>query len=104
MILDENDVMQLSLFNYEPVETELVKNTVKKNDITIDVGANIGYYTLLMAKNNAIVHSYEPEPYNFDLLSKSTFPHPLHLYNPSSKNILYSPENGISVAAFLNTS
>ena len=69
MQLDENDIMQISLYDYEPIETELVKSTVKKSDITIDVGANIGYYTLLMAKIGAFVHSYEPEPNNFKLLS-----------------------------------
>jgi len=71
MLLDENDVMQLSLFDYELIETEIVKNNVKKNDIVVDVGANIGYYTLLMAKNKAYVYSYEPEPYNFNLLTKN---------------------------------
>ena len=69
MQLDENDVMQISLFDYDLAETDLVKSTVKKNDITVDVGANIGYYTLLMAKMGAFVHSYEPEPNNFKLLS-----------------------------------
>jgi FkbM family methyltransferase len=71
MLLDENDEMQLSLFDYEPIETEIVKTNVKKNDIVIDVGANMGYYTLLMAKNEARVFSYEPEPHNFDLLKKN---------------------------------
>ncbi len=71
MILDKNDVMQLSLFDYESVETDIVKTNVKKNDIVVDVGANIGYYTLLMAKNNAVVNSYEPEPQNFNLLKKN---------------------------------
>ena len=70
MLLDKNDVMHFSLFNYEPIETEIVKTNVKKNDIVVDVGANIGYYTLLMAKNTASVFSYEPEPQNFSLLKK----------------------------------
>ena len=71
MLLDKNDSMRLSLFDYEPIETEIVKSNVKKNDIVVDVGANIGYYTLLMAKNNAFVFSYEPEPQNFELLQKN---------------------------------
>ncbi len=90
MLLDKNDVMQLSLFDYEPVETEIVKNNVDKNDVVVDVGANIGYYTLLMAKNNAFVYSYEPEPTNFDLLKKNVllnnFSSNVKLYNKAVSN------------------
>ncbi len=71
MILDKNDTMQISLFPYEPIETELVKQHVKEHDIVVDVGANIGYYTLLMGKLKATVHSFEPEPNNFALLKKN---------------------------------
>ena len=39
MQLDKNDVMQISLFDYEPIETDIVKSNVKKNDIVVDVGA-----------------------------------------------------------------
>jgi FkbM family methyltransferase len=90
MLLDENDVMHLSLFDYDPIETEIVKTNVKKNDIVIDVGANIGYYTLLMAKNSASVFSYEPEPQNFDLLKKNVilnnFSSNVKLYNKAVSN------------------
>jgi len=71
MILDKDDTMHLSLFPYEPIETELIKQYVKVKDCVVDAGANIGYYTLLMAKQRSIVHSFEPEPYNFTLLKKN---------------------------------
>tara|TARA_Y100001949_G_scaffold155288_1_gene143417 strand:- start:207 stop:1010 length:804 start_codon:yes stop_codon:yes gene_type:complete len=71
MLLDEDDVMQMSLFDYDPIETKIVRTHVKKNDITVDIGSNIGYYTLLMAKQGAEVFSYEPEPKNFELLKKN---------------------------------
>ena len=71
MILDKDDVMQLSLFPYEPTETNLVKQHVKELDIVVDVGANIGYYTLLLAQLKAQVYSFEPEPHNFELLKKN---------------------------------
>lgn len=71
MILDKDDVMQLSLFPYEPIETNLVKQHVVESDVVVDVGANIGYYTLLMAKLKSNVHSFEPEPNNFALLKKN---------------------------------
>jgi len=90
MQLDKNDVMQMSLFDYEPIETDIVKSNVKKNDIVVDVGANIGYYTLLMAKNNACVFSYEPEPQNFALLQKNVilndFSSNVNLYNKAVSN------------------
>ena len=50
MILDSHDSFNLSLKNsYEPIETELIKQKIKNDDIVIDVGSNIGYYTLLFA-------------------------------------------------------
>ena len=74
MQLDKNDVMQLSLFDYEPIETELFKKEIKDGDIVVDIGANIGYFTLLMAKLvgiNGKIISFEPEPSNFTLLNKN---------------------------------
>jgi FkbM family methyltransferase len=80
----------MSLFDYEPTETEIVKSNVKKNDIAVDIGANVGYYTLLMAKNEANVFSYEPEPQNFELLKKNVslndFSSNVKLYNKAVSN------------------
>ena len=56
---------------YEPEETELIKKLVKPDDICIDGGANIGYFTILMAKQSKYVMSFEPEPSNRELLQKN---------------------------------
>jgi FkbM family methyltransferase len=92
MYLDKNDVMQMSLFDYEPIETDIIKSNVKENDIVVDVGANIGYFTLLMAKNNSRVFSYEPAPDNFKILQKNVhqnnFSQNVTLHNTAVSNFI----------------
>jgi FkbM family methyltransferase len=48
---------------YERTQTELVKSIIKPEMVCIDVGANIGYYTLLLSSlaKNGYVWSIEPE-------------------------------------------
>jgi len=59
---------------YEETETRFVLDNVKKGDIVLDVGANIGYYTLILAKlvdEQGKVFAFEPEPNNFHVLKKN---------------------------------
>lgn len=66
---DETDLWGfLQNGKYEPEETELIKKLVKPNDICLDIGANIGYFTVLMAKQCKNVYAFEPEPTNFHYL------------------------------------
>lgn len=75
MLLDPNDSLNLSIKEiHEPFETELIKNQINENDIVIDIGAHIGYYTLVMAKlvgKNGKVFAFEPNPLNFGILQKN---------------------------------
>lgn len=59
---------------HEESTTELFKKVVKDGDVVVDLGANIGYFTLLAAKlvgRNGKVYSFEPEPINFSFLKKN---------------------------------
>lgn len=56
---------------YEEYETELFKASVKKGMTVVDVGAHVGYYTLLAAGQAGSVFAFEPEPYNFALLKRN---------------------------------
>lgn len=51
MFLDVKDAMDLSRNGiYEPMSTKIIQNEIHESDIVVDIGANIGYYTLIMAK------------------------------------------------------
>lgn len=75
MYLDAHDTLGLSLNGtYEELETALVTKEVKKGDIVVDIGANIGYYTLLFARlvgDEGKVYAFEPDPASFALLKKN---------------------------------
>lgn len=52
----------------------VLKNTIKKSDIVLDLGANIGYYTLLMANlvgSDGFVYAVEPAIENYELLKQN---------------------------------
>ena len=74
-ILDKNDSLKLSIDKfYEPRETKKILKLIKPGDIVIDIGANIGYYTLIFAKlvgTKGKVYAFEPDRTNFELLSKN---------------------------------
>jgi FkbM family methyltransferase len=59
---------------WEPLETQLVLDTVGSGQTAVDVGANIGYYTLIMSRlvgPQGRVVAFEPEPANIALLRKN---------------------------------
>ena len=65
---------RIALEKYEPYETKLILRQTKKGDAVIDVGANIGYYTILLANkvgNEGKVYAFEPDKTNFKILEKN---------------------------------
>ena len=60
---------------WEPYETSLLLSRLKDGDVFVDVGANIGYFSILAASlvgEQGRVFAFEPDPANFDLLTKSS--------------------------------
>lgn len=59
---------------HELLTTEIFKKEVKQGDIVLDLGANIGYYSLLASRlvgKGGRVYAFEPDPTNFRLLLKN---------------------------------
>lgn len=58
----------------EPLTTKLFKETIRRGDTVLDVGANIGFFSLLAARlvgETGRVYAFEPEPRNFRFLIKN---------------------------------
>jgi FkbM family methyltransferase len=72
---DKSMVPQLLLDRvWEKYKTELFKKIITKGMVVVDVGAGIGYYSLIAAKlvgRNGIVYAFEPEPNSYELLCKN---------------------------------
>lgn len=59
---------------FEPLETALFERLVKPGRTVLDIGAHIGYFTLLFARGigpTARVIAFEAAPANLRLLSKN---------------------------------
>ena len=68
----------------EPEFMDIVESSISQGDEVCDLGANIGYVTLVMANlvgNNGKIVAIEPSPDNFKILSKMV------KYNKLEKNI-----------------
>ncbi|HZW57363.1 MAG TPA: FkbM family methyltransferase [Nitrososphaerales archaeon] len=72
---DKGVSASISLFGAaEPCVTEVFRRITKKGMTVLDIGANIGWYTMLgssLVGTNGKVIAVEPEPTNFEMLSKS---------------------------------
>lgn len=75
LYLDPGDTLNLSIIDaHEPQQVELFSRLVREGDVVLDIGAHIGYYTLLFAQRvgpNGKVFSFEVHPGNAALLRKT---------------------------------
>ena len=77
IICDWQDSFYLSLLflgDFEKYESNILENIIRRGDMILDVGANVGYMTLLMALKSGPtgrVYSYEPVKRTFQKLQEN---------------------------------
>ncbi len=82
---------------YEPHVTALIKKVLGKDDVFLDLGANLGYFTMLtssIVKGNGKVIAFEPNPQNLQLIYSS-------ILQNEAKNIVVYPYAVSNVATIL---
>ena len=81
---------------WEPYETALLTHLLRPDDLFIDVGANLGWHTVVAGQQvapNGHVISIEPDPENFSLLTDNIELHKLASHI-STHNIALSDQAG----------
>lgn len=72
--IDTSSYLEWTLFfygQYEPFTQKIIKTFVKKGDVVLDIGANIGIHSCTLAHAvgpNGCVYSFEPHPKIFNKL------------------------------------
>ena len=80
---------------FEPYQTELHKEIIRKSDTVIDIGANIGYFTILdslLVGEKGKIYAFEPEKEIYDILIKNLTLN--NCRNISTFNLACSNKNG----------
>lgn len=82
IFLDKNDSLRLSIRGeWDVSEAKIMEDLIKEGDVVVDIGANIGYFTLILSKlvgERGHVYSFEPDPENFYLLKKNVEVNSIH--------------------------
>lgn len=74
---DDRSPIVVSLYltgEYEPEETRAIQRLLQAGDVAVDVGANVGYMTCVMAQAvgaHGAVHAFEPEARHFAALRRN---------------------------------
>lgn len=78
LLCDESDhrMVPIEILNfkyYEKDEIDFILKLIKENNTILDIGANIGWYSLKIAKNinNVEIMAFEPIPKTFEYLKKN---------------------------------
>lgn len=77
LYFETDDAEGLGLRNgapFEPEVTAALKRLIEPGMTVLDIGANVGYFSACMSRlvgPTGVVHAFEPEPRNFELLQKN---------------------------------
>lgn len=66
--------LDMVIGRYEPAIQAVLESTLRAGDVAFDIGANLGYFTLVMAKQvgpRGRVVSFEPDPEMFSALTRN---------------------------------
>lgn len=79
---------------YEPDETALYKDLIQNEMVVADIGANIGYFSILFAKmvGGGTVYSFEPEEVNYGILKDNIKMN--SICNVQTENMALSSDTG----------
>ncbi|MBH3471857.1 FkbM family methyltransferase [Pseudomonas putida] len=63
----------LDFGSYETVETAFMKSVFREGDVFFDIGANIGWYSMVLGRNcpDAQVYAFEPIPSTVEVLKRN---------------------------------
>ncbi len=107
LVLDKNDSLNLAWNRiYDPFETKVMLSLVRPKDVIVDIGAHIGYYTLLFSKitgKSGKVFAFEPGQSIFMILKEN-----VRINNYTDRvvtvNKAVSSENNREINLYLNNS
>ncbi|NWF49021.1 MAG: FkbM family methyltransferase [Ignavibacteriaceae bacterium] len=68
---DNNRVIIYTTGYFEKEHSKFIKEYLRNTDITFDVGANIGWFTVMMADYGKICHAFEPNEDVFNRLNEN---------------------------------
>lgn len=66
--------LEIAKDRFEPAETAFVRRLLRPGDVVLDIGANIGYFTIVMAATvgpTGHVYAFEPMPRNIEFVRRS---------------------------------
>ncbi len=115
LLCDEFDhrIVPIEILNfdfYEKEEINLILKLIKENSVILDIGANIGWYSLKIAKNinNVRILAFEPIPKTFKYLKENMYLNQVsgikalnYGFSDEEKNIVfyYYPEGSCNASA-----